>query len=198
MCWEIRRPASRCLLMKRFVLKQMGADHTWCRACGAVLLVGFRSALSGNTTVDASFQKALYNDHFCKPCAGIVSALRVLGFLGPIRASECPTRTLDIWSVKRPSLTCPFVKLASATAVQGWRPKFDMHVRQPGERYSCARLASIDVAQRAWTCPFVKRPNRPESKFDGSKLAEGLADSSLFEIERVCQFGAKSWCQCQV
>jgi hypothetical protein len=122
MCWEIRRPASRCLLMKRFVLKQMGADHTWCRACGAVLLVGFRSALSGNTIVNASFQKALYYDHFWIPCAGIVSALRVLGFLGPIRASDCPTRTLDIWSVKR--------------------PRFDMPVRQVGKRYSFSRLAS--------------------------------------------------------
>jgi hypothetical protein len=66
--------------MKRFVLKQMRADHTRCRACGAVGLVGFRTALFGNTNVDASFQKALYFDQFWNLCAGIVSALRVLGF----------------------------------------------------------------------------------------------------------------------
>jgi hypothetical protein len=70
--------------------------------------------------------------------------------------------------------TCPFVKLASATVVQGWRPKFDMHVRQPGEHYSCARLASFDVAQRAWTCAFVKPWSRPQTKFDNSKFAVSL------------------------
>jgi hypothetical protein len=198
MCREIRRPASRCLLIKRFVLKQMGADHTWCRACGAVLLVGFHSALSGNTTADALFQKALYYDHFWNPCAGIVSALRVLGFFGPIRASDCLTRTLDMWSVKR--------------------PRFDMPVRQVGKLYSCAcaRLASkvrharsstgrtlqlckAGIDRRGSTRLDMPVCQAPEpSKFDGSKLAVGLADSSLFEIERVCQFGAKSWCQCQV
>jgi hypothetical protein len=139
--------------MKRFVLKQMGADHTWCRACGAVWLVGSRSALSGNTNVNASFQKALYFDHFWNSCAGIVSALRVLGFLDPYERPMVRIVRLATGPTSVRGSTCPFVKLASATAVQGWRPKFDMHIYQPGKRYKCARLASIDVAQRAWTCP---------------------------------------------
>jgi hypothetical protein len=86
--------------------------------------------------------------------------------------------------------TCPFVKLASATAVQGWRPKFDMHVCQPGKHYSGARLASFDVAQRAWTCPFGKPQSRPKTIFDSSEFAVGLQTGQIFEIERVCQFGA--------
>jgi hypothetical protein len=51
--------------MKLFVLKQMSALCT---------------ALSGNTNVDALLKKALYFDHFWNSCAGIVFALRVLGF----------------------------------------------------------------------------------------------------------------------
>jgi hypothetical protein len=72
----------------------LGAGHA-ARSC---MSAGFRSALSGNTTVDASFQKALYYGHFWNPCAGIVFALRVLGFLGPILLRLClvkSNRTLD-------------------------------------------------------------------------------------------------------
>jgi hypothetical protein len=150
--------------------------------------------------VDASFQKALpLHDRFWNSCAGIVSVLRVLGFSDPYERSVVRIVRLASGPTSVRGSTCPFIKLASATAVQGWRPKFDMHVRRPGKRYNCARLALIDVAQRAWTCPFIKPWSRPKSKFDDSKFAGlQLAGSSLFEIEQVCHSGTKSWYQSQV